>query len=524
MRAPAPLAGSTAWLLRHDLRLAWRDFRSTFGSLGSRALTGLLVVLVGRMHLLVYPIAADFGALADTPARLDEAYGVALPMAAFALLLMTAQTLNGTTKLLYARGDLDLLLSSPVPAGRILISRALSVAAGAFTSAAIFVLPLADAGIATGHPRFLALYPTLAGGALLAAAVGLTIGLALFRSIGPRRTRLAAQLLATLIGAGFMIGLQVHRVFPGFMASGIVPRDGWVHDAALLPVRAALAAPTSLLVWSTIGLAAFTAAALLLGPAFAASVKAAVGVGPVGHGSTTRTEPRRLGRWCPNVARARHGGWSFGRSAGASLRSKEWRLIGRDPWVASQILLQILYMTPMIAILWSGSGDPSLAVAPTVVVVTFQVASSLTWLGLSGEDAPDLLDTAPITAGVVRRAKIEAVGCLTLGIVAIPVLYLATVSLAAAALAVGLGAFGLCTAVMLQLWYGAPARRSAFAARHRESKLMALIEMSFSLLFGLTTALSVIGTAWSLAPFAVVGAILLWLKPRGFPTEAGAAR
>ena len=524
MSAPAPQAGSTAWFLCHDLRLAWRDFRSTFGSLGNRALTGLLLLLVGLMHVLVYPIAADFGALADTRGGLDEVYGVALPMAGFALLLlMTAQTLNGTTKLLYARGDLDLLLSSPVPASRILISRALSVATGAFTSAAIFVLPLADAGIAAGHPRLLALYPTLVSGALLSAAVGLTIGLALFRSIGPRRTRLAAQLLATLIGAVFMIGLQVRRAFPGVMASGIVPRHGWMHEAALLPVRAALAEPMSLLVWFAVGLATFTAAALLLGPAFAASVKAAVGSGAAGPGSAPRTGSRDTPWWRPRRM-ARHAGWSFGRSAGASLRSKEWRLIGRDPWVASQILLQILYMTPMIAILWSGSGNPALAIAPTVVVVTFQVASSLTWLSLSGEDAPDLLHTAPITAGVVRRSKIEAVGCLTLGIVALPLIYLATVSVAATILSVGLGAVGLCTAVMLHLWHGAPARRSAFAARHRESKLMALIEMSFSLLFGLTTALSVLGTAWGLAPFAVVGAILLWLKPRGFPTEAGAAR
>jgi len=150
--------------------------------------------------------------------------------------------------------------------------------------------------------------------------------------------------------------------------------------------------------------------------------------------------------------------------------------------------------------------------------------SSQTWLSLSGEEAPDLLETAPVRAGAVRRGKIEAVGCLTLGIVALPLLYLATVSVAATVLSAGLGAFGLCTAVTLHLWHGVPARRSAFAARHRESKLMALIEMSLSLLFGLTTALSVLGTAWGLAPFAVVGAILLWLKPRGFPTEAGVAR
>ena len=47
---------------------------------------------------------------------------------------MTAQTVNGVTKLLYGRGDLDLLLSSPVAPWAVLTVRALAVVRAAVVS------------------------------------------------------------------------------------------------------------------------------------------------------------------------------------------------------------------------------------------------------------------------------------------------------------------------------------------------------------------------------------------------------
>ncbi len=172
-------------------------------------------------------------------------------------------------------------------------------------------------------------------------------------------------------------------------------------------------------------------------------------------------------------------------------------------------------MTPVIALLWSGSGDLSLALAPMVVVVTFQVSSSLTWLGLSGEDAPDLLASSPASPGELRRGKIEAVGTVTLGIVALPLAALAWTSPLAALSTVAIGLFGLLAAVALQSWHGRPGRRSAFAARHRESKLVALVEMALSMLFGVAAALAALGSAWAFVPLALVGAVLAGLRPRG---------
>jgi ABC-2 type transport system permease protein len=490
--------GSLPWLLKHDLRLAWREFRAGFGRLGPKALACVVVLVIGVMHAAVWSIAGSIGAQSSDPALRQEAYADALPLSAFVLLLMLAQALNGATKLLYSRGDLDLILSSPASPRLVLGSRALAVALGALTSAAIFVLPLADAGAAQGYPAMLALYPTLAAGALLVGAIGLAGTLALFRVLGPRRTRLAAQVLATFIGGGFVIALQVRRLLPGLVPQSLMAEGGLPRAALLLPIRAALGEPDALALWCGLALMVFAAAALLLGPAFAQSANAARAVDVGG--------PRR------KVVRSAT--QAFGRGPLPALRRKEWRLIARDPWVVSQILLQILYMTPLIALLWSGSGSPALAIAPMIAVVTFQVSSSLTWLGLSGEDAPDLLASSPTPAATMRRGKLEAIAALALGLVALPLVYLAWVSPIAALGTAAIAALGLGAAVALQSWHGKPGRRSAFAARHRESKLVALIEMAFSVLFGLGAALAVIGSLWALAALAIVGVILLGLKPR----------
>ncbi len=500
---------SVLGLVAHDARLAWRDFRATFSALGDRALAVLLVVLLCVMHAAAWPIATQFAKLAADPGAQSAAYSRAAPAVLFVLLLMVAQTLNGVTKLLYSRGDLELMFSSPVSARKVLFVRALAVAGGALTSASFFVVPLADAGLLAGHGRFAAIYPALIGAALLAAAVGLVGALGLFALIGPRMTRLAAQILATFIGAAFMMGLQLHRFLPSSFPLVLTdPRH--TPDAAaalfLLPVRAAMGEPGSLAVWLVAAFGLFSLVSLVLGYRFASNASVASNLAP------------RASRG-PLLAPARQsdaGGRDerFRGGLMANLRLKEWRLISRDPWVVSQIALQILYMTPMVALLWSGGGSIAIALGPMIVVVAFQVASSLTWLSLSGEDAPELLATAPVSPQALRRGKLEAVGALTLVIVALPLGWLATISISAAAATLPLIALGVASAVLLHLWHGKPAKRSAFAARHRESKMLALVEMAFSMLWGVATALVILESFWALIPLAVLFGTVLCSRPR----------
>ena len=102
----------------------------------------------------------------------------------------------------------------------------------------------------------------------------------------------------------------------------------------------------------------------------------------------------------------------------ASLRQKEWILLRRDPWLVSQTLMQLLYLLPPALLLWRsyGEGTGALVVlVPVLVMAAGQLAGGLAWLAISGEDAPDLVATAPIPSSSIVRAKVEAVlGCIAI--------------------------------------------------------------------------------------------------------------
>ena len=77
-------------------------------------------------------------------------------------------------------------------------------------------------------------------------AVALTI--ALFRVIGAKRTRLVAQIVAAVIGAAFVIGLQIAAIFSaGSLSRFAALQSDWMlahapdtHSAFWWPARAVL--------------------------------------------------------------------------------------------------------------------------------------------------------------------------------------------------------------------------------------------------------------------------------------------
>src|SRR5713101_7254801 len=124
------------------------------------------------------------------------------------------------------------------------------------------------------------------------------------------------------------------------------------------------------------------------------------------------------GRRAPRSAKAapsRQGSRATAFRAGSrqqALRRKEFVLLRRDPWLVSQTLMQLLYLVPPALLLWRSFADSSLAIVlitPVIVMAAGQLAGGLAWLTISGEDAADLVATAPLTASRVTHAKIEVV-------------------------------------------------------------------------------------------------------------------
>jgi ABC-2 type transport system permease protein len=490
-----------AWFARHEVTLVWRDFVSMMAAgKRSRERVALVVALfIGAgLHALAWPIASLFAADGLAPER-----GTLVVLTGTAFLcwtLMLSQALESVTRAFYARADLDLILSSPVSAGMVFAIRIGAITLGTIGLSALLFGPFVNVLAFQGGLRWLGAYGVLVamGAAAVALAVALTV--LMFRWIGPKRTRLLAQIVAAVVGAAFVIGVQaVAIVSYGTLSRSDALRSDLVlslapgiDSVAWLPARAAMGDGTALLAVLWAGLALLAGSILLAAPRFATDAIAAAGL----PGGETRAHgPSRL----------------RSTSGSSALRRKEWVLLARDPWLVSQSLMQLLYLIPPALLLWRsyGADTGQLTLLPPVIVMAAgQLAGGLAWLAISGEDAPDLVASAPVSAGAVLRAKIESVLAVIAVITAplVVAIALASAWIAMATLAGVLAAAASATSI--QMLFRAQARRSHFRRRQTSSRIATLAEALASISWAAAAGLAAAGSPAALAPAMAALAVL----------------
>jgi ABC-2 type transport system permease protein len=199
------------------------------------------------------------------------------------------------------------------------------------------------------------------------------------------------------------------------------------------------------------------------------------------------------------------------RSPARTLRHKEWTLLKRDPWLVSQTLMQILYLLPPALLLWvtfRTGHDAFIVLIPVIVMAAGQLAGGLAWLTISGEDAPDLVSTAPIAANRILLAKIEAVIGMVALIFAPIVAFLAFDTVFAAAVC-GVGILSAAAAAtMIQLCFRVQARRSHFRRRQTSSRIATFAEAFSSIAWAATSALAAAELWQAIGPAIVAFGIL----------------
>src|SRR6476660_2866233 len=127
--------------------------------------------------------------------------------------------------------------------------------------------------------------------------------------------------------------------------------------------------------------------------------------------------------------------------------------------------MQVLYLVPPALYLWISYGQSAgtyVVVIPVLVMAVGQLSGGLSWLAISGEDAHDLVVTAPVSPQMVLQAKIEAVATVIL-VVLMPILFvrmLASLELAATTAVFAVLSSGSATAI--QLWFRVPMLRAMF--------------------------------------------------------------
>lgn len=494
--------GTFVSLVAHGARLGVRGFAGMFGALPARRVLGLLVAAFVGLHLVAWPVALWFGSLENGADGRQFITAAMRSGVVFVLPWIVASTMTAVTRMLYQRSDFDLLFASPAPPREVLAARLLAQAIEAIGSVGLLLLPLADACALQGRPHWLALYPALLASGLFGAGLGLMLALGLFFAVGPRRARLVSQLGATLVGASAVLSAQVVAMLPNSararLFEALASNSGvdLLNRLATLPERAAEGDPSALMGWTALALAVFVTAVFIFGDGFVLAALQSGGA-PSAPGRV-RTATR------------------FRARLGPSLRLKERRLLWRDPWLLSQMLLQVLYTLPIGIILWrngGATGSAGIAFGPTLVVIAGQLAGSLAWIALSAEDAPDFLATAPVTRGEIERGKLAAIALPVAVIMTPPLIALAFASTWGAFCALGCGIGASVSAALLMLWRQAPAKRGLVLRRHSQSKLVALVEHWLSMLWAIATGVAVFGSVGFVVPIALVGLTLWLIRP-----------
>lgn len=475
-------ATALSWFAKHELRLAWREWFAMMTG-GRRKRTRAAVIgLFCFAALLHLPAWAVIGRFADLQLPLDKSSLIVISATIFlAWTLMLSQAIESVTRVFYARADLDLIMSSPATLANLFSVRIAAIALTVTAMALLFSTPFIDVLVIGGGARWLAALGVVVAMGLSAAAIAIAITILLFRLIGPARTRLIAQILAAIIGAGFVIALQVAAIMSYGTLSRftILTSDSvavYVPDVDSIwwwPARAVMGDSEALLLLLALALVLLGSVMAIFSHRFADTAIDAAAFGTSGT-KRAKTRPFRGG------------------SRQRALRRKEFSLLWRDPWLISQTLMQLFYLVPPALLLWRNFADSSAAltlITPVIVMAAGQLSGGLAWLTISGEDAPDLVATAPLTPSSVIRAKIEVV-LIAIGVIFCPlVATLAFASPYQAAISAGAIIVSAASATAIQLWFRVQARRSQFRRRQTSSRLATFAEAFASIGWAATAAL-----------------------------------
>src|SRR5439155_764131 len=128
-------------------------------------------------------------------------------------------------------------------------------------------------------------------------------------------------------------------------------------------------------------------------------------------------------------------------------------------------------------------------------------------LAISGEDAPDLIASAPVTPSRMWRAKAEAVAG-GVGIVFAPMAVgLAIIDLRAGIIALcGIAVAGA-AATLIQFWFRAQVKRSLFRRRHVSSRVATFAEPLSSIIWARAGAIAAVNLWVAIVPGAMAPSI-----------------
>lgn len=470
-------AGSLPWLLVHEIRLFFYELGGTKTTqqkiqrgLGKRSL--IFMLLVGLlMHIPAWFLVPKLSPFLHTPPK-SLLIGCTLALLLFFSWMLSA-ALTRSVSALFERGDMDLLLSSPLPSHTIFSARLAAVVIGTTSLFLIFLSPFAHIGLLFGEWRWLALYPTLLSLTVIASSCAMLLTLALVRLIGVRRTLTTAQVIGALTGAALFLGSQLlGSANEGLRGAIIRTLIGWLQSNPVLsetswlwlPAKALLGAPFAALGFALLGMIIFYGTVRYTHHFFVTGLQQVRGMSY--RSANHPDKPLSIRPFRAGLFR--------------NVLLKEWHLIRRDPQLISQVLLQLLYVLPLFFVIIRDHTNLASAAAMITYIIS-SLSSSLIWIIVNAEDAHDLLRLAPASHTTIRNAKLFAAISPILLLSLAPAGWIIAHQPLQGTIIVVIWLLAILSAALIQLWHGKPGTRGAFKTRSQGSFLAALLNLTCSL-------------------------------------------
>ena len=389
-------------LIRHDLRVS---FRAARGQWRGRSLAGILA-MEGIAFILLHLFAMRFGVSLASAQASGSKYLLYATLVSATLYLfpwLISLATNNAVKAIYCHHDLDLVLSSPVPARAIFGSRSLVIASLSLIAPSLLVASIVDMSAWRAGIRWLCIYPVYLLESFLAAAIGLMITFLLFQMFGPRRTRKVVQIIASLVSLvsisySQLINLQSTlisgRVSQSFASMNAQHFNGraWYW----LPIRAASGNTRDLVIWAALCVTSFVGVIVFLAPAFVSFAARAAGAPAAEQKSWSfasnmrfRGGPRRL------------------------IRINECRLLRRHsqviPLVAQRMMNVFIFGMFFLFSPHVSRSAIGITAASMLVAVAYRLSGTFARMTLPDATAYDLMFSAPVDRAAVEISKLQAI-------------------------------------------------------------------------------------------------------------------
>ena len=459
------------WLIKHELRISWRNLD----------ISGK-IFWIGVALFCVYFGFGFFNAywLINTEIAPSIYYSIVIFLSAVGLFTFNiSSSMTASQRIVYESGDLELLLSSPIPPRRVILSKLCSIVISTLVLNAAIIFPLLIPIAFLGHPALFGSIGLICAISIISACIGLGLAILIMRISGPHAARKLIQIFAAIMGAALFITTQLAAHMGSGTETGTAKIYDWcvahgigTEGISSLAGKTAFGDPMAFSI-------TFGGSLVVLGfTAWSLQTQFLRGYQSAGEKPSSRKKSFK--------SLDRH----FSNNLTFVMVRKEALLLLRDPALIFHILMRVIYMVPVVYLLVKLT-DTGLITSTKLpgaaflsVFLSGQLIGEIASLTIHGEDAPDLLFTSPNFSKMITRWKLIAAMTIGLPIILLIPLLLAFISVPIAITTLLLTLLAGCIAAAIELKLSKPIPRGKFVTRSSGSWVASILTLLTSASLG----------------------------------------